>query len=79
MERAFAMSRISLLSNPLLLGFEEIERLIDRANKGAGDGYPPYNVERIGAQNGTGELCALRSQSPALRAINSRSRWRTAS
>jgi len=34
----------------MLLGFEEIERLIDRAGKGA-DGYPPYNIERI-AQNG---------------------------
>lgn len=41
------MSRMSLLSSPMLLGFEEIERLIDRAGKGAGDGYPPYNIERI--------------------------------
>jgi HSP20 family molecular chaperone IbpA len=49
------MSRISLLSNPLLLGFEEIERLIDRAGKGGGDGYPPYNIERIGAANGEGD------------------------
>ena len=40
------MSRLSLLSNPLLLGFEEIERLIERAAK-AGDGYPPYNIERM--------------------------------
>jgi HSP20 family molecular chaperone IbpA len=40
------MSRLSMLSNPLLLGFEEIERLIDRAGK-SGDGYPPYNIERI--------------------------------
>jgi HSP20 family molecular chaperone IbpA len=48
------MSRLSLLSNPLLLGFDEIERLIDRANKGA-DGYPPYNVERIAAADGDGE------------------------
>lgn len=47
------MSRMSILSNPLLLGFEEIERLIDRAGKAAGDGYPPYNIERIGA-NGSG-------------------------
>ena len=45
------MSRMSLLSSPMLLGFEEIERLIDRAGKGSGDGYPPYNIERI-AQNG---------------------------
>lgn len=41
------MTRMSMLSNPLLLGFEEIERLIDRAGKGAGDGYPPYNIERV--------------------------------
>jgi HSP20 family molecular chaperone IbpA len=43
------MSRLSLLSSPLLLGFEEVERLLDRAGKGSGDGYPPYNVERVGA------------------------------
>lgn len=36
-----------MLSSPLLLGFEEIERLIDRAGKGSNDGYPPYNIERI--------------------------------
>jgi HSP20 family molecular chaperone IbpA len=53
------MSRLSLLSNPLLLGFDEIERLIDRANKGAGDGYPPYNVERIGAVDGEGEVLRI--------------------
>jgi len=53
------MSRLSLLSNPLLLGFDEIERLIDRASKGGGDGYPPYNVERIKAQNGTGEVLRI--------------------
>ena len=41
------MSRLSVLSNPLLLGFEEIERLIDRTGKG-NEGYPPYNIERIG-------------------------------
>jgi HSP20 family molecular chaperone IbpA len=53
------MSRLSLLSNPLLLGFDEIERLIDRASKGGGDGYPPYNVERIAAVNGEGELLRI--------------------
>jgi HSP20 family molecular chaperone IbpA len=40
------MSRVSLLSSPLLLGFDEIERLVDRIGK-SGDGYPPYNIERI--------------------------------
>jgi len=52
------MSRLSLLSNPLLLGFDEIERLIDRAAKG-GDGYPPYNVERIKGENSSGELLRI--------------------
>jgi HSP20 family molecular chaperone IbpA len=47
-----------MLSNPLLLGFEEIERLIDRATKG-GDGYPPYNIERVGAVNGGAEMLRI--------------------
>jgi len=47
------MTRMTTLSNPLLLGFEEIERLIDRAAKGGGDGYPPYNIERV-ASDGDG-------------------------
>jgi HSP20 family molecular chaperone IbpA len=34
------------LSSPFLLGFEEIERTLDRVAKSA-DGYPPYNIERI--------------------------------
>jgi HSP20 family molecular chaperone IbpA len=55
----FAMSRMSLLSSPLLLGFEEMERLIDRVGKG--DGYPPYNIERIAANGaGSGETEAER-------------------
>jgi len=50
---------MSLLSSPLLLGFEEMERLIDRVGKG--DGYPPYNIERIAANGaGSGETEAER-------------------
>ena len=41
------MPPVSVFSSPFLLGFEEIERLLDRANKSANDGYPPYNIERI--------------------------------
>jgi HSP20 family molecular chaperone IbpA len=41
------MSRLSVFSSPLLLGFEEVERLLDRAAKTPGDGYPPYNIERL--------------------------------
>jgi HSP20 family molecular chaperone IbpA len=40
------MSRMPPLSSPLLLGFEEIERVLDRVGKAA-DGYPPYNIERV--------------------------------
>src|SRR5580658_1044401 len=40
------MSRVPSLSSPFLLGFDEIERALDRVAKGA-DGYPPYNIERI--------------------------------
>ncbi len=41
------MTRMTLMSSPMLLGFEEIERLIERVGKGGADGYPPYNIERI--------------------------------
>ncbi|MBB3063996.1 MULTISPECIES: Hsp20 family protein [Limibacillus] len=42
------MSRLSLFNSPLLLGFDEFERTLDRISKAAGDGYPPYNVEQVG-------------------------------
>lgn len=47
------MSRTSLLSSPLLLGFEQIEQVLDRVGKASGDGYPPYNIERL---TGPGEV-----------------------
>jgi len=53
------MSRMSLLSSPMLLGFEEIERLIDRLGKGGGDGYPPYNIERISKDGERGEILRI--------------------
>lgn len=48
------MTRVSLFSSPLLLGFEEVERLLDRAAKIPGDGYPPYNIERVVEQGSNG-------------------------
>lgn len=42
------MSRLSLFSSPLLLGFDQLERTLDQVTKTAADGYPPYNVEQIG-------------------------------
>lgn len=53
------MTRMPMLSNPLLLGFEEIERLIDRASKGGGDGYPPYNIERVAKNGDSSELLRI--------------------
>lgn len=41
------MSRQSFFGHPFLVGFDGIEQTLDRVVKAAGDGYPPYNVERI--------------------------------
>src|SRR3954452_7290250 len=41
------MSRQSPFGHPFLLGFDEIEQALDRVAKAAGDGYPPYNIERL--------------------------------
>jgi HSP20 family molecular chaperone IbpA len=42
------VTRLSLFNHPLLLGFDQFERTLDRVAKNGGDGYPPYNVEQIG-------------------------------
>jgi HSP20 family molecular chaperone IbpA len=41
------MSRQSPFGHPYLLGFDEIEQVLDRVAKAGGDGYPPYNIERV--------------------------------
>ena len=43
------MVRVTALSSPFLLGFDDIERALDKVTKSSADGYPPYNIERIGA------------------------------
>ena len=40
------MSRVPPFSSPLLVGFETIEKSLERIAKSA-DGYPPYNIERL--------------------------------
>jgi HSP20 family molecular chaperone IbpA len=40
------MSRLPPFSSPLLLGFDAMEKTIERLAK-SGDSYPPYNIERI--------------------------------
>lgn len=45
------MTRLSLFNSPFLLGFDELERALDRTAKASSDGYPPYNIEQT-AENG---------------------------
>lgn len=44
---------MSLFSSPLMLGFDEIERRIERFNR-VSNGYPPYNIERVHASSTQG-------------------------
>jgi HSP20 family molecular chaperone IbpA len=53
------MTRISAFSSPLLLGFDEVERALDRLSKAAGDGYPPYNIERLPKSGNRGEVLRI--------------------
>ncbi|MBL8589739.1 MAG: Hsp20 family protein [Methylobacteriaceae bacterium] len=41
------MSRMTMLNSPFLLGFDEVERALERVTKAGADGYPPYNIERL--------------------------------
>jgi HSP20 family molecular chaperone IbpA len=41
------MSRNTAFNSPFLLGFEHLERLLERTARSATDGYPPYNIEEI--------------------------------
>jgi HSP20 family molecular chaperone IbpA len=41
------MSRVPGLNSPFLLGFDDVERALDRVSRTASDGYPPYNIERL--------------------------------
>ena len=41
------MSRPTLMNSPFLLGFDEIEKALERVTRTASDGYPPYNIERV--------------------------------
>ena len=41
------MSKLTLGSHPFLLGFEQLERLVERTAKTAAEGYPPFNIEAV--------------------------------
>jgi HSP20 family molecular chaperone IbpA len=40
------MTKLTLGAHPFLLGFEQLERLVERTAKTGNDGYPPYNIEQ---------------------------------
>jgi HSP20 family molecular chaperone IbpA len=42
------MTKVTFASHPHLLGFEQLDRLLERSAKSATEGYPPYNIEQRG-------------------------------
>lgn len=40
------MSKLTLASYPHMLGFEQLERVLERTAKGGNEGYPPFNIEQ---------------------------------
>ena len=40
------MSKLKLGTHPFLLGFDQLERLVERTAKAGNEGYPPYNIEQ---------------------------------
>lgn len=40
------MTKVSFGSHPFLLGFDQLERLVERTAKTDAGGYPPYNIEQ---------------------------------
>lgn len=48
-----------MFSSPLLLGFDDLDRLLERALKTSGEGYPPYNIERLPQTNGSNEVLRI--------------------
>lgn len=45
------MPRLSVFNNPLVLGFDHFEQMLERISKTPSDGYPPYNIVQCG-ENG---------------------------
>lgn len=40
------MAKLTLGTHPFLLGFEQLEQLVERTAKSGNEGYPPYNIEQ---------------------------------
>ena len=41
------MTKLSFGAHPFLLGFEQLERLVERTAKSGAEGHPPYNIEAV--------------------------------
>ena len=41
------MTKLTFGAHPFLLGFEQLERLVERTAKTASEGYPPFNIEAV--------------------------------
>jgi len=40
------MTKVTFASHPFLLGFEQLDRLVERSARSGTEGYPPYNIEQ---------------------------------
>jgi HSP20 family molecular chaperone IbpA len=40
------MTKLTLGTHPYMLGFEQLERLLERSAKSGNEGYPPFNIEQ---------------------------------
>ncbi|KZY04688.1 MULTISPECIES: Hsp20 family protein [unclassified Sulfitobacter] len=40
------MTKLTLASYPHMLGFEQLERVLQRTAKAGNEGYPPFNIEQ---------------------------------
>ncbi len=40
------MTKLTLGSHPYIVGFEQLERLLERSAKSGNEGYPPFNIEQ---------------------------------
>ncbi len=45
-EKDVTMTKMTLGAHPYLLGFEQLERMVEQAAK-SGEGYPPFNIEQV--------------------------------
>jgi HSP20 family molecular chaperone IbpA len=54
-----SMARLPTLNSPFLLGFDDIERALDRVTRSGSDGYPPYNIERLPRSDSSPERLRL--------------------